>query len=192
MYVAVAGNTPGISSEAPKQELMVPLSLPAIQAGQYLSIVISCPIQGYSALYPVWIWNVKGSVPFLKSVHRNMYGTQAVPSTKWNGCGSMSFLLYSRVCWESPASLTCSPRLNSQPPAVENLHAVRERSPNSTKQYLWAQDLETVPVPRAWHRALGAHWGAHVLAVIACTGAAATGTSIFSLSAIHLTPVPVL
>lgn len=41
---AVAEETPGISSEAATQELMVPLSLPDTQAGQYVSIGMLCPL----------------------------------------------------------------------------------------------------------------------------------------------------
>lgn len=55
--------------EDPREELMVPLILPAIRAGRYGSIFLLCPVRDFSALYPAWISTVRGSVFALTQPH---------------------------------------------------------------------------------------------------------------------------
>lgn len=80
---------------------MVPLSLSDIQMGQYLSIVMSCPIQGYSALYPVWVWNIKGSVTVLTCTWENVWHTSyTIHVAGWLWKHVLS-AVWQGVLWES-------------------------------------------------------------------------------------------
>lgn len=55
--------------EDPREELMVPLILPAIRAGRCWSVFLLCPVRGFSALYPAWISNIRGNVSALTQPH---------------------------------------------------------------------------------------------------------------------------